>query len=152
MCILNSTTFAKHFSTATKVAFNPAWAEFGGYFGKIILGDDAPLLRDGEVICSIAPDARKLLIIGTKLGNAVVFQRYSDREEIFARNFSNALKEFCGENVENLVDAKAMDFVFGDETQGSVSAKISALSQEAKIHLGTRFAKQVCAYKVHQLL
>lgn len=63
---------------AKEIPFNPNWKNGTGYFDNAVFGKDAPVLEVGEVAVSVDDFGRVLGIVGTRLGNAVVFTRHSD--------------------------------------------------------------------------
>lgn len=96
--------FTKAFLKARQIEFNPKWSNGTGYFNGAEHGEDAPVVGNGKTVGAVTPGGRRILIIGTRLGNAVVFQRYDNRDDVFVHNlplelkhgfavFDNALKE-----------------------------------------------------------
>lgn len=71
--------FTKAYAQAHHIRFNPEWNNGAGYFDHICSEDLG--LSYGEVVSSICPDSnRRLIIVGTRLGNAVFFDRYTPSE------------------------------------------------------------------------
>ena len=89
--------FTKAFEKARKIDFNNKWSNGTGYFDHAVAGEDAPKgVGNGKMLASCTPTGRRILIIGTRLGNAVVFQRYDDRDDVFVYNIPQELKRgFC---------------------------------------------------------
>jgi len=54
------------------VPFDPTWANGTGYFDGAV---DGLKLSIGEVVKSTCPTGRRLIIVGTVLGNVIVFER-----------------------------------------------------------------------------
>lgn len=73
-----NTTFNNAAATATVIPFNPLWANATGYYDFAVKGTNAPILAAGEVVQSESMNNRKIVLVGTKHGNAVFFQRYSN--------------------------------------------------------------------------
>lgn len=71
------------FNKARPIPFNRAWSNGTGYFNYATDSDEAPVVGAGAVVSSTAPGGRRILIVGTKLGNVVVFQRYDNRDDLF---------------------------------------------------------------------
>lgn len=110
---LNSVVFAQYFAAATVIAFNPDWSEFGGYFAGAVYDEAAPALEAGQLCSSVAPDGRKLLLLGTELGNIVVFQRYYDNQETFAKNTTLELEKYLGKvSIEPRLTADNIQYIF----------------------------------------
>jgi hypothetical protein len=76
---------------AKTLPFNPEWANGTGYFDHAVKGEHAPLLGVGEMVKSQDDAGRPLIIIGTPIGNVVVFRRYSKE---FGRYTFNAPRNF----------------------------------------------------------
>lgn len=61
---------------AAPVPFNPSWSNGTGYYDKAVK-DDSLNLAKGEIGYSHDPDTdRRLLFLGTRFGNVVVFERF----------------------------------------------------------------------------
>jgi len=56
--------------------FNPAWSNGVGLYDHAVYGEHAPALPFGTMARSQTGAGRKLLIISTRLGNVVVFERF----------------------------------------------------------------------------
>jgi hypothetical protein len=91
-------SFHHAFESAPDIEFNPKWANGTGYYDHAVKGPDAPKLEIGEIrrCISAAPNNRKILLVGTFLGNVVVFQRYTDREDIIVSNMPDAIEVVTG--------------------------------------------------------
>lgn len=105
--------FAAQFSKTKAVPFNPKWSNGTGYFDYAVLGQEAPLLEAGDVVCSEDPKGRKLIIIGTPLGNVVIFQRYSNRNDIYTANCSTTMINYTNYKLGGMFDVDAMEYAFG---------------------------------------
>ena len=79
----------------TTIAYNSRWENGTGYFDDAVNGSAAPALKPQEIVKSIDPHGRRIIIIGTRLGNMVVFDRYSDWETkpVFVYNCSKELEQ-----------------------------------------------------------
>jgi hypothetical protein len=88
--------FTKAFEKARQIDFDPKWSNGTGYFDFASQGDAAPKVGNGKMAASQTPTGRRILIIGTRLGNAVVFQRYDNRDDVFVCNIPPQIKHgFC---------------------------------------------------------
>ena len=68
--------FATAFDSASKtVDYNSAWANGTGYLDFAVLGESAPVLIPGETARSVCDKGRRIVIVGTRLGNVVMFER-----------------------------------------------------------------------------
>lgn len=84
--------FTAAFNKAKPIEFNPKWSNGTGYFNGAEYGEDAPVVGNGKTVSAVTPGGRRILIIGTRLGNAVVFQRYDNRQDVFVHNIPQELK------------------------------------------------------------
>ena len=73
--------FQRTFNTAEvkEIPFNEGWCNGTGYFDKAVKGQEAPVLTIGEMVRSRDGFGRRLIIIGTRFGNVVVFDRFTDQ-------------------------------------------------------------------------
>ena len=60
----------------TELTFSAAWTNNTGYLDNAVSGDTAPTLEEGQVAKSIDPHNRRIIFIGVKGGNVVIFDRY----------------------------------------------------------------------------
>lgn len=94
------TIFDNLFETATWFDYNPNWVSSGDTFNSYqgaVGGVHAPELEPGELICSMTPTGRRMLILGTELGNAVAFTPYMHSQELIAQCCSPALDQFIAD-------------------------------------------------------
>ena len=61
-----------------EIPFNPKWANGTGYLDFAVKGPEAPKLQNGEVVRSKDNKDRNIGIVGTRVGNVVVFERFSN--------------------------------------------------------------------------
>lgn len=80
----------------TEIEYDAAWENGTGYLNYAVHGGNAPKLPEGELAKATDPDGRKIIIIGTRLGNIVVFERYSNKgdDAIYVTNAPSELKDF----------------------------------------------------------
>ena len=65
-----------------EISYNPSWANQTGYLDYAVEGDNAPVLVAGQMVKAIDPRGRRIIVIGTRKGNVVVFDRYSGQAEM----------------------------------------------------------------------
>jgi len=99
------------------VPFNPAWNNGTGYYNGAVSGEDAPLIPPGEIVKSVspAPNNRRILIVGTLLGNVVVFERYTDGDKSII--VMNTTRTFSSTNLVRSTGAVSLDdltIILGD--------------------------------------
>lgn len=105
--------FNAQYSKTKAIPFNPKWANTTGYYDYAVLGDHAPLLESGDIVCSEDPKGRKIIIIGTPLGNVAVFQRYSNRNDIYAANISGTMYNYAGRMLGGSLNVESLEYAFG---------------------------------------
>lgn len=105
--------FAAQYSAMKEVPFNPKWAFGGGYFDGAAMGDEAPLLKAGETVRSQCTKGRKIIIVGTPLGNIVAFQRYTDSDHVYAANTTDAMYRKSGYQLSGALNVDNLEYIFG---------------------------------------
>lgn len=65
----------------TAIEFNKEWSDGQGGFGPAIGHPDLQSLCPGEIIKSETPGHRRMILIGTSYGPAVVYERYMPRDK-----------------------------------------------------------------------
>ena len=70
----------------TRVDFNSGWDNGTDYYNGAVDGPDAPVLAPGEMAKSSSIRGRNIILIGTRFGNVVIFQRYYDNLEVIVSN------------------------------------------------------------------
>lgn len=130
-----NTVFTKAFKRCTReVPFNPAWTNGGGHFDFAVYGDNAPALGNGDIIKSCTPGGRRILILGTRLGNLAVFDRFKNQQEgeqdenkaVFFYSCPKLL-ETGGWFSRNYLDEYEMFLAVGDEAEGNLGWRIEQL-------------------------
>ena len=79
MNTVNEIFTAAYEACPMELPFKKEWSNGKGYFLPAVEGTCKPILDSGDVVKSITPAGRRLLIIGTRLGNVCVFDRYTDQ-------------------------------------------------------------------------
>lgn len=84
------TNFEEAYANVRQVPFQKEWKH-----GSYMNGACQYSLEPGVVVCSMAPapDNRRMLLIGTRCGTAVIFERYSPRYDEAFVLVSNAPAE-----------------------------------------------------------
>lgn len=62
----------------SRIEHDPEWENDEGNYVHAVYGMFAPTLSAGEMRKSISPNNRKIILVGTRYGNVVMFQRYSN--------------------------------------------------------------------------
>lgn len=77
-----------------KVAFDANWTNGTGYYDHAVRGKNAPKLEEGQAVKSTDNLGRKMAIVGTSLGNVIVFERFADPDsEVIVFNMPQYLKK-----------------------------------------------------------
>lgn len=118
-------------ATVKELAFNKEWSDGAGMFDHGVYGEHAPKLANGEIVKSITPGKRRILFVGTRLGNLVVFDRTmpnigGGNTASFAYNTTAALVNggwFSGPRL----DAYEMELAVGGEAAGNLGWRIEQI-------------------------
>ncbi len=115
------TAFNDVWNTARKVDYKSAWAN-GSNFDHAVIGEHAPVLKNGEVVASRtpSPNDRKLVIVGTPMGNVVVFQRYTDREDLLCYGATFQLRRNMAPLVPVVLDTCDVVYLLGAEDRMNI--------------------------------
>lgn len=121
--------FANHFNAITKtVEFKPEWNNGTGYMDGIVYDR---FLENGEVAKTTTENNRRVIIVGTRFGNCVFFERYTPTPETenvvivsnVPRRLTNIITsgrlgydEFCRLASPHLNIGKAVEVLFSDNT------------------------------------
>jgi len=87
--------FNEAYEAAEKIEFNAEWNNGTGYFDHAVKGKHAPKLAIGQIAACKTPakNNRRLILVGTIYGNAVMFERYTDDTNIIARNVPDEMRD-----------------------------------------------------------
>ena len=67
-------------SEIKEIPYSKDWENGTGYFDGAVFGEDAPVIPAGELVKSVSTGGRKIVMVGTRFGNIVLFERYTDEE------------------------------------------------------------------------
>lgn len=82
------------------IEFNPNWVnESDGYFDRAVKGKYAPALELGVQYHCVDKDGRNIMLIGTELGNVIVFQRTANNPNVIVAHTSPVMWVFVEENI-----------------------------------------------------
>lgn len=112
--------FLSRHNASEKIEFNPDWANGIDGLANAVNGNNAPAIPAGEVRASIDRSGRKILLIGTRFGNVLIFMRYSDEGcQTITNNVPDQIVRFMAdqmESSENLCAAEDVAmFLIGSE-------------------------------------
>lgn len=126
--------------------FNPEWSNGTGYFDFAVYSKQgvitAPKLGNGEMARSNTTadgSGRRILIIGTRLGNMVVFDRFTEQGEnqkdaaraIFVYNTTTSLKNGGWFN-SGALDVWGMEIAVGDGADKNIGWRLEQLASAMK--------------------
>jgi hypothetical protein len=95
-------------------AYNPKWANATGYFDHAVKGVYAPVLAVGEMTKSVDEHGRPLIIIGTPIGNIIVFRRYSKEYGRYTFNAPRGFETLMCYRIVGLLREEDLHTLFGD--------------------------------------
>lgn len=132
--------FTNAFNKITKtIPFKREWSNQTGQFDFAVYGEYAPVIGNGQAVKSLTPSGRRLIIIGTRLGLLVVYDRYANQQPggdkaskaIFARNTTSAV-EGGGWFHQPIFDDIEMAVAVGDESGENLGRRIEQLHSALK--------------------
>ena len=120
---MTTTAFEKILDTiVAEIPFNPQWANGTGYLNGAVSGEHAPKLASRERAMFVDNHGRRAIVVGTTMGNAVVFERYTkspDNREVLVCNLPDEVG-YIFDCTTNLTEDK-LHFLVGDQYPGSVN-------------------------------
>ena len=128
---MSNAPFVASFNAVQKeVEYNPKWENGTGYLDHAVKGDHAPELLCGEMAKSVSTKGRRIVLIGTRFGNIVLFDRYSDPEsKAVVSNMPNQITtllrgSLVGTNLST--DDVTLPLLLGDPTNQRFNPNIGA--------------------------
>lgn len=70
-----------------------AWANGTGYYDNAVRTEYAPHILPGNMARCTTLNGRKMILIGTRFGNVVIFTRYSDIDTVIVSNVPPEIRE-----------------------------------------------------------
>lgn len=132
--------FTNAFDKITKtIPFNRAWSNQTGQFDFAVYGEHAPTVGNAQAVKAMTPSGRRIIIIGTRLGLLVVYDRYAQQQPggdkahkaVFARNTTSAV-EHGGWFHNPTFDDIEMAVAVGDEHEENLGRRIEQLHSALK--------------------
>ena len=124
------------FNKAREIQFDKAWSNGTGYFDYATDSDVAPKVANGGMVKATTPGGRRILIIGTHIGNAVIFDRYTEDKSVFVYNMPTALHQGFGIDSGAISDQTMLRLVGDDGTMRNIGHRLDDLYQAIKIEQG----------------
>lgn len=131
---VNKTFTAAWDRTTRSIPYNPAWSNGGGQYDYAIYGEHAAKIPVGEMVRSSTNGGRRMLLIGTRLGNMIIYDRFTQqgpgqKDEDRAVFFYNAptkmsIGAWFG---RTYLDEFDMSIAVGDEVEPHIGWRINQL-------------------------
>lgn len=125
---MKKTWFAEMFADADELTFQESWNNGTGYFDGAVRADLG--LEPGQMTSSWTGEVnnRRLLIVGTRFGNVVVFERYTakgeDRCDKFCINAPYEIKALFGAQLGTALTDDAFQMVLGSAGFGNIGKRL----------------------------
>lgn len=121
--------FSDAYARAEETQYCPEWANGTGYMDHAVRGSHAPHLLPGQVVRAMSSDNRRLLLIGTPIGNVIVFDRYSNGEDkVFVANMPRKLEHLLLR--PSALNRDAMVCLLGVTPGQNIGHRLQALAEE----------------------
>ena len=143
---INDIFTATYSNCKREIPFNEAWSNGTGYFDFVVYDKPgqptAVKLGNGEIARSNTTadgNGRRLLIIGTRLGNMVIFDRFTEQGEnqkdynkaVFVYNTTSALAKGGWFN-SGALDIWGMEIALGDNLDKNIGWRLEQLFSAMK--------------------
>lgn len=128
-------TFTRAFEGCQKeIPFDSKWSNGSGDFDYAVYGEHAPRLTNGEMVRSKTSGGRRVLLVGTRLGNLVVYDRFADQapggkganKAMFTLSCTSAMNT-GGWFSDIVLDEYEMCLAVGDETMENMGRRLETL-------------------------
>lgn len=124
---------AAYESTHRVIQFKPEWSNGAGSFDYAIYGEHAPKLEPGHVFKTATGSGRKMIFIGTKLGNVVVFEGRASSELPMGYFYQSTQAFIDGGWFHNVqLDDLDLEMMFGARSQPNIGQRINTLVVAAR--------------------
>ena len=119
----------------TNVAYNPAWENGTGYLDHAVT-DETLGLKPGEIAKTESLRGRKIIIVSTRFGNIIVFERYTTVTGPIVSNVPEEVTDLLmGTEIGTVLDLFTLRLMLGDNTNcyqltRNLGAKIEELGKK----------------------
>jgi hypothetical protein len=121
--------FQAAFELAKEIEYSPQWENGTGYFDYAVRGSTAPRLEPGQMAKCMSNNNRRMVFVGTHIGNVVIFDRYAHGEDgIFVANMPRVLEQLL--LLPNNLDTAAMVCLLGVIPSDNIGKRLSRLANE----------------------
>lgn len=120
-------------ATHRVLPFKPEWSNGAGSFDFAIYGEHAPKLEPGMIYKSATGSGRKMMFVGTKLGNVIVFEGRAS-QELPMGYFYQSTQSFVdgGWFADNQLDDYELELMFGTRSKPNIGQRINTLVVAAR--------------------
>ena len=94
--VLFTKTHAALMALSATIQFDTKWNNGTGYLDYAAQGSSAPVLEVGEMVASVTDNSRRVIFVGTPVGNMVVFDRFEPSRQFLVSNQARALSAISG--------------------------------------------------------
>lgn len=134
-----SNLFDEIVKTVTRtIPFEAEWSNGVGGFDYVVYGEHAPHVKPGTVVKSVAPSGRKILIIGTAIGNIAVYERVvsvsNNNVRVIDMSANSAFLTARWVERATELDTYDLRVLFGEESTGwiNIGAIIKNISEASE--------------------
>ena len=123
----------------TVLPFNPNWSNGTGYYSNATQGPNCVQLPPGVCVKCTDLSGRKMIFVGTRFGTIVVFQRYSNRDNVVVHNAPHELKRLALWDSSGNMAVETLIVLVGDPDNrlsnniGSMLEALFALDEKRKL-------------------
>lgn len=115
--------FNKRFEQITpELEFNPSWHNGTGYFDRAVTEAKLP---PGHEAKTVADDGRKIILIGTRSGTCVVFERELSENRRICSNLPRDVEKLVGEG--NLVGEDKLHRIVGNSFSPNIGIRLEEM-------------------------
>lgn len=115
--------------------YNPKWSNGMGMYDYAIYGEHAPRVASGKMARSSSPSGRRIILIGSRLGTIVIFERVTGtaKKPVITIHIqtTSQLKE-GGWFSSQEPDDYELDLALGDERRPNLGQRIDSLYMAMK--------------------
>lgn len=119
--------FSDAYGRAEEIQYCPEWANGTGYYDHAVRGSHAPHLLPGQLVRAYSTNNRRLLLIGTPIGNVIIFDRYSGgQDNIFVANMPREVEHLLLQS--NSISDDGMVRLLGVIPSDNIGYRLKTLS------------------------
>jgi hypothetical protein len=119
------------------IRYSISWKDMDDYFSLAVQGQYSPDLLGGEMRACTDDKNRKMIFIGTPLGNIIIFQRYVDTEGIVLNAPEKIKKLLAGVIEAGYQTQESLYALIGNETSSygfpNIGTRLSSLLEPATV-------------------